>query len=431
MTKIYESKTYNYVMPKFYKGCNLLMFWLVIWFTMNFVPSMYVYHERDPTIERPSNYVPKSQRWARTNTVITYSTRVVTTPSHMISNWIGLYESTWHEKKTLWAKQRQCRNAREVAKRMTESEEEDEEEFQRPKRPRRRTNARSRYRSKYREPYEKRRPFRKLFKKLIVNEAINVMGATNSKGERVHDNIARFDTDSAKIGIDNRCSACISHCIDDFEGPVRRVNRAIKGFGGERVMEVFQGTIVWKWCDNNDMVHRFKIPNSYYVPEGKVRLLSPQHWARTQVGSSVKEREGTGEKTLAHKTILFWGNGRYQLDVYLGAQDNVATFYLAPGFKKFGLYCQECKIDYDATMDDPLIADATTAVSDDEDDGDDDVTAEPPKQQRLPLWSRITGLPIGRQQAQREASTPTHTPTQSDFNLNGPATGNRLTEYYQ
>ena len=251
------------------------------------------------------------------------------------------------------------------------------------------------------------------------------MGATNSKGERVHDNIARFDTDSAKIGIDNRCSACISHCIDDFEGPVRRVNRAIKGFGGERVMEVFQGTIVWKWCDNNGMVHRFKIPNSYYVPEGKVRLLSPQHWARTQIGSSVKEREGTGEKTLAHKTILFWGNGRYQLDVYLGAQDNVATFYLAPGFKKFGLYCQECKIDYDATMDDPLIADATTAVSDDEDDGDDDVTAEPPKQQRLPLWSRITGLPIGRQQAQREASTPTHTPTQSDFNLNGPATGNR------
>jgi hypothetical protein len=27
-----------------------------------------------------------------------------------------------------------------------------------------------------------------------------------------------FDTDSANIGIDNRCSACISHVESDFEG---------------------------------------------------------------------------------------------------------------------------------------------------------------------------------------------------------------------
>ena len=29
-----------------------------------------------------------------------------------------------------------------------------------------------------------------------------------------------FDTDSAKVGIDNRCSACMSHAIEDFEGPL-------------------------------------------------------------------------------------------------------------------------------------------------------------------------------------------------------------------
>ena len=73
---------------------------------------------------------------------------------------------------------------------------------------------------------------------LVAQEGINVMPATNAYGEGVHDNIVKFDTDSKRVGIDNRCSACISCDIDDFEGPVRKVNRAIKGFGGVRTMNV-------------------------------------------------------------------------------------------------------------------------------------------------------------------------------------------------
>ena len=38
----------------------------------------------------------------------------------------------------------------------------------------------------------------------------------------------RFDTDSAQVGIDNRCSACISHVKSDFEGPLRKSDRVIK-----------------------------------------------------------------------------------------------------------------------------------------------------------------------------------------------------------
>ena len=34
---------------------------------------------------------------------------------------------------------------------------------------------------------------------------------------------ARFDTDAYDIGIDNRCSGCISHIIEDFLGPMLRV----------------------------------------------------------------------------------------------------------------------------------------------------------------------------------------------------------------
>ena len=43
-----------------------------------------------------------------------------------------------------------------------------------------------------------------------------------------------FDSDSAKVGIDNRCSACMSHIIEDFQGPLTEYNRPIKGFGGTK-----------------------------------------------------------------------------------------------------------------------------------------------------------------------------------------------------
>ena len=42
------------------------------------------------------------------------------------------------------------------------------------------------------------------------------MNASISAAERC----SPFDTDSCPIGVDNRCSACISHDINDFEGPL-------------------------------------------------------------------------------------------------------------------------------------------------------------------------------------------------------------------
>ena len=72
---------------------------------------------------------------------------------------------------------------------------------------------------------------------------------------------------------------------------------------------------------------------------------------------------------MADKAILLWNNGKHTLDVYHGANDNVATFYLSPGYKKCDLFCQECDINYDQAIDDPIILD-TTIVS--EDEGEDD-----------------------------------------------------------
>ncbi len=48
--------------------------------------------------------------------------------------------------------------------------------------------------------------------------------------------------------------------------------------GGAQTQNVQIGTIRWQWEDDQGMVHDHTIPDLYYVPDGQVQLLSPQHW---------------------------------------------------------------------------------------------------------------------------------------------------------
>jgi len=183
----------------------------------------------------------------------------------------------------------------------------------------------------------------------------------------------QFDTDSETIGIDNRCSGCISHVKEDFVGKLRPTDRVVKGFAGTRTTNVQVGTLRWSWEDELGRKHTFTIPNSYYVPDGRVRLLSPQHWSQTQ--TTGPERDKCGEYTNGRECVLFWGGGKYKIRIPLGKKDNVATFTMASGFEKFRAFCCEAELD-ESTRD--VIAMPSGFVSDDEDDdevetGDDEL----------------------------------------------------------
>jgi hypothetical protein len=67
------------------------------------------------------------------------------------------------------------------------------------------------------------------------------------------------------------------------------------------------------------------IPNAYYVPDGKVRLMSPQHWAQQR---SNKDRHGgAGSTTMGTHVELFWDDRKYRRTVPLDlVGNNVATF---------------------------------------------------------------------------------------------------------
>ncbi len=118
--------------------------------------------------------------------------------------------------------------------------------------------------------------------------------AMQANGSNTQERRAIFDTDSEPIGVDNRCTGCISHRMEDFVGPLMDSKRSIKGFGGSKTSNVKIGTLAWKWLDNEGKQHKFLIPKSFYVESGNVRLLSPQHWAQTQHDKS----NGTGSETL-------------------------------------------------------------------------------------------------------------------------------------
>lgn len=177
---------------------------------------------------------------------------------------------------------------------------------------------------------------------VIYCMAIIAMQASepNQKGAR----ITKFDTDSASIGVDNRCSGCISHRVEDFEGPLINTNRSIRGFGGIRTHKVKMGTLRWKWLDDSGAIHSFRIPKSYYIPSGNVRLMSPQHWAKAIDGHSQTRSVSAGETTTRDKTILFWGNNKYRLTIPMCPKTNVATFQTAPGYNGYQVFCHQAEV---------------------------------------------------------------------------------------
>jgi hypothetical protein len=65
------------------------------------------------------------------------------------------------------------------------------------------------------------------------------------------------------------------------------------------------GTIIWKVLDNDGTKRIIQIPNSFYVPESKIRLLSPQHWAQ-ELNDNTPNMHGTWCATYSDKIVLHW-----------------------------------------------------------------------------------------------------------------------------
>ena len=200
------------------------------------------------------------------------------------------------------------------------------------------------------------------------NILANVALACPAKQTTTQERIIKFDTDAKPIGVDNRCSACISPYIEDFIGPLEDTNKTIKRFAGARTNNPKSGTLCWQWSYDSGKIHTFEIPNSYYVPSCELRLLSPQHWAQTR---KPVDRETTRCITSSVNIYLQWTNGdeNYELTLPLNKRgSNVGTLYSHPGYNKYDLFCQAAAITI--ADDNNPVALPAHLISDDEDNED-------------------------------------------------------------
>ena len=170
-----------------------------------------------------------------------------------------------------------------------------------------------------------------------------------------------FDSDSELIGIDNRCSLCISHVLQDFPDGIQDCDTVIKGFGGNITDKVYKGTIHWNWEDDEGISHLMIIPNSLYVENGS-RLLSPQHWAQERNGKD--KRDGAGAITTGNNVTLFWDSHKYTKTVPINKRgNNVASFRMSNGYQNYQAYCATTKTDDPGYDDNPENINKIMAIS--------------------------------------------------------------------
>lgn len=195
-----------------------------------------------------------------------------------------------------------------------------------------------------------------------------IMKATE-KGPRAQP-ASEFDTDSFEIGIDNRCSKCISHRKRDFVGELVPTRTRVSGYTGTTTRTLYEGTLQWSVEDDQGRATTFLIPGSVYDPEGSHRLLSPQHWSQTQQHLDPMHH-GTHESTFHDEVVLYWKSKTRTRTISLDSA-NVGTIRSAPGYHAYKAY--ENKLE--TLIDTPLYCQPANAISDDEGSDDEGSAAD-------------------------------------------------------
>jgi hypothetical protein len=138
-----------------------------------------------------------------------------------------------------------------------------------------------------------------------------------------HDEGLLFDTDSYPIAVDNCASYTMTNDESDFIDTPVTVQKSILGIGSTKALK--QGTVRWSIQDDQGAVDYFTIPNTFYVPDLPIRLLSPQHW------SQANDHLDAHSDTDAHRITLEWGNHIKTIPLNTS---NVGVFRSTTGYNK-------------------------------------------------------------------------------------------------
>ena len=125
----------------------------------------------------------------------------------------------------------------------------------------------------------------------------------------------------------------MSHYKKDFVGTHKKGWHIINIFEGPKVHTMYEGTIAWKIHDDSVHPHQVEIPNDLYVPKGRKRLISPQHWSHNSTSANTDATTLYVTQCVTHHdyATLIWGGGQFIFTVPIGNQI-IFHLHTAPGY---------------------------------------------------------------------------------------------------
>ena len=154
-----------------------------------------------------------------------------------------------------------------------------------------------------------------------------------STGEDLPTYLARFDTDSFRIGVDTLCTRTLSGNKDHFEDLQLYRGQKVTGISGG--LEIAgQGTFVFRIQSDDGIVDTIKIPHSLYVPGIELPLLSPQHWAET-AKDNAPIKFGTKIEADEEGCTLLWKQQTRRKRVLHDPLTKTPIFRTAPGTRRY------------------------------------------------------------------------------------------------
>ena len=171
------------------------------------------------------------------------------------------------------------------------------------------------------------RRHRKYYKYLMV--------MSSSGAQDYEEKPLTWDSDSLIIGIDQHTSISISNEKRHF---VELQESNAKVVGVDRVrrgITAGKGKLVWFVEDDQGIIHKWVLPNAYYIQECPKCLLSPQFFAK--YGNTNK---GTTQcLQLWNRTVLKWGSeGQFTKTIWLGRGKAVPDMMSAPSTNTYREY---------------------------------------------------------------------------------------------
>ncbi len=146
----------------------------------------------------------------------------------------------------------------------------------------------------------------------------------------------RFDTNSFVIGVNTFASTMLGKHLNQFEDlkmHSEKDNTEVEGINGGLDIKG-KGTFKFHVKDNEGGVYLIKIPNSKYVPDLKVCLLLPHHWAQ-EAKVHYPVPKGTKIDTDDEVMTLIWKQRRHQWAIPYHPLTNTSSFHTAPGLRTY------------------------------------------------------------------------------------------------